>query len=80
MAAFDPKRTFGPEKCCHRKLRVGPLFRRSQIPAALSIGTPMRRRAFIEGIAVSAAVRGTAPRVEILNDGSVKFSTLIEEK
>ena len=23
---------------------------------------------------------GTAPRVEILNDGSVKFSTLIEEK
>jgi hypothetical protein len=25
-------------------------------------------------------IRGTAPRVEILNDGSVKFSTLIEEK
>jgi hypothetical protein len=24
-------------------------------------------------------IRGTAPRVEILNDGSVKFSTLIEE-
>jgi hypothetical protein len=25
-------------------------------------------------------IRGTAPRVEILNDGSVKFSTLVEEK
>ena len=25
-------------------------------------------------------IRGTAPRVEILNDGSVKFSTLIEKK
>ena len=25
-------------------------------------------------------IRGTTPRVEILNDGSVKFSTLIEEK
>jgi hypothetical protein len=25
-------------------------------------------------------IRGTAPRVEILNDGSVKFSTLIEQK
>jgi hypothetical protein len=25
-------------------------------------------------------IRGTAPRVEILEDGSVKFSTLIEEK
>jgi len=25
-------------------------------------------------------IRGTAPRVEILNDGSVKFSSLIEEK
>ena len=25
-------------------------------------------------------IRGTAPRVEISNDGSVKFSTLIEEK
>jgi hypothetical protein len=25
-------------------------------------------------------IRGTAPRVEILNDGTVKFSTLIEEK
>ena len=25
-------------------------------------------------------IRGTAPRVEILNDGSVKFSTLIEAK
>jgi hypothetical protein len=25
-------------------------------------------------------IRGTAPHVEILNDGSVKFSTLIEEK
>ena len=25
-------------------------------------------------------IRGTSPRVEILNDGSVKFSTLIEEK
>jgi hypothetical protein len=25
-------------------------------------------------------IRGTAPRVEILDDGSVKFSTLIEEK
>jgi hypothetical protein len=25
-------------------------------------------------------IRGTAPRVEVLNDGSVKFSTLIEEK
>ena len=25
-------------------------------------------------------IRGTAPRVEIFNDGSVKFSTLIEEK
>ncbi len=25
-------------------------------------------------------IRGTAPRVEILSDGSVKFSTLIEEK
>ena len=25
-------------------------------------------------------IRGTAPRVEILNDGSVKFSTLIENK
>jgi hypothetical protein len=25
-------------------------------------------------------IRGTAPRVQILNDGSVKFSTLIEEK
>ena len=25
-------------------------------------------------------IRGTAPRVEILGDGSVKFSTLIEEK
>jgi hypothetical protein len=25
-------------------------------------------------------IRGTAPRVEILNDGSVKFSTLIEDK
>jgi hypothetical protein len=25
-------------------------------------------------------IRGTAPRIEILNDGSVKFSTLIEEK
>jgi hypothetical protein len=25
-------------------------------------------------------IRGTAPRVEILKDGSVKFSTLIEEK
>jgi hypothetical protein len=25
-------------------------------------------------------IRGTAPRVEIMNDGSVKFSTLIEEK
>lgn len=25
-------------------------------------------------------IRGTAPRVEILNDGSVRFSTLIEEK
>ncbi len=25
-------------------------------------------------------IRGTAPRVEILNDGSVKFSTLIETK
>ena len=25
-------------------------------------------------------IRGTAPRVEILNDSSVKFSTLIEEK
>lgn len=24
-------------------------------------------------------IRGTAPRVEILNDGSVKFSTLVEE-
>jgi hypothetical protein len=24
-------------------------------------------------------IRGTAPRVEILNDGSVKFSTLIEK-
>jgi hypothetical protein len=25
-------------------------------------------------------IRGTAPRVEILDDGTVKFSTLIEEK
>jgi hypothetical protein len=25
-------------------------------------------------------IRGTAPRVEIVNDGSVKFSTLIEDK
>jgi hypothetical protein len=25
-------------------------------------------------------IRGTAPRIEIVNDGSVKFSTLIEEK
>jgi len=25
-------------------------------------------------------IRGTAPRVEIMNDGSVKFTTLIEEK
>jgi len=25
-------------------------------------------------------IRGTAPRVEILDDGSVKFSTLVEEK
>jgi hypothetical protein len=25
-------------------------------------------------------IRGTAPRVEILNDGTVKFSTLIEQK
>ncbi len=25
-------------------------------------------------------IRGTAPRVEIMNDGSVKFSTLIEQK
>lgn len=25
-------------------------------------------------------IRGTAPRVEILNDGSVKFSTLVEQK
>jgi len=25
-------------------------------------------------------IRGTAPRVEILNDGSVKFSTLIEQR
>jgi hypothetical protein len=25
-------------------------------------------------------IRGTAPRIEILNDGSVKFSTLVEEK
>ena len=25
-------------------------------------------------------IRGTAPRVEIRNDGSVKFSTLVEEK
>jgi hypothetical protein len=25
-------------------------------------------------------IRGTTPRVEILNDGSVRFSTLIEEK
>jgi hypothetical protein len=25
-------------------------------------------------------IRGTAPHVEILNDGSVKFSTLVEEK
>jgi len=25
-------------------------------------------------------IRGTAPRVEILNDGSVKFSTLLEQK
>ena len=25
-------------------------------------------------------IRGTAPRVEILNDGSVKFSTLLEKK
>ena len=25
-------------------------------------------------------IRGTSPRVEILNDGSVKFSTLIEKK
>jgi hypothetical protein len=25
-------------------------------------------------------IRGTAPRVEIMNDGSVKFSTLVEEK
>jgi len=25
-------------------------------------------------------IRGTTPRVEILNDGSVKFSTLVEEK
>jgi hypothetical protein len=25
-------------------------------------------------------IRGTAPRVEILNDGTVKFSTLVESK
>jgi hypothetical protein len=25
-------------------------------------------------------IRGTAPRVEILEDGTVKFSTLVEEK
>jgi hypothetical protein len=25
-------------------------------------------------------IRGTAPRIEILSDGSVKFTTLIEEK
>jgi hypothetical protein len=25
-------------------------------------------------------IRGTAPRIEILKDGSVKFSTLVEEK
>ena len=29
---------------------------------------------------VTMGIRGTAPRVEILGDGSVKFSTLIEEK
>jgi hypothetical protein len=29
---------------------------------------------------VSMGIRGTARRVEILNDGAVKFSTLIEEK
>jgi hypothetical protein len=25
-------------------------------------------------------IRGTAPRVEILDDGTVKFSTLVEKK
>jgi hypothetical protein len=25
-------------------------------------------------------IRGTAPRVEILDDGTVKFSTLVEQK
>ncbi len=25
-------------------------------------------------------IRGTAPRVEILDDGSVEFSTLVEQK
>jgi hypothetical protein len=28
----------------------------------------------------TVGIRGTAPRIEILSDGSVKFTTLIEEK
>jgi hypothetical protein len=37
---------------------------------SMKVGTPVG----------TMGIRGTAPRVQILNDGSVKFSTLIEEK